>query len=92
MAEKYGVKAKFNMKLEEVREGSIICRDVTTDETVELPCDSLLLAAGLRPRRETAEKLRHLIPETDVFIVGDARHAESIATAVADGFGAASEL
>ncbi len=92
LAEKYNVKTRFNMRLEEVRESSIICRDMVSDELTELPCDSLLLASGLVPRRKVVDELRHAIPETDVFIVGDARHAESIATAVADGFGAASEL
>ncbi|NLT40469.1 MAG: FAD-dependent oxidoreductase [Clostridiales bacterium] len=92
LAEKYSVKVKFNMILREVREKSVICRDIANDLVVEIPCDSLLLSAGLRPRKQIVEELRHVIPETDVFIIGDAREPLSIASAVNQGFGAASEL
>ena len=80
------------MILREVREKSVICRDIANDLVVEIPCDSLLLSAGLRPRKQIVEELRHVIPETDVFIIGDAREPLSIASAVNQGFGAASEL
>jgi len=92
MAEQYGVRTMFSTMLKEVREHSIVCRDVANDRDVELPCDSLLLAAGLRPRRAIIDDLRHAIPETDVFVIGDARAPQSIATAVNQGFGAASEI
>ncbi len=92
MAEKAGVKVRFNMRLDEVGENSIGCFDTAYGEAVELPCDSLLLAAGLRPRRSVVEQLRHCIPEPDVYIVGDARSPQSIATAVNQAFGAAAEI
>ena len=92
MAKKAGVKVKFNMMLKEVKEKSIVCLDTAANEEVEIECDNLLLAAGLRPDRETVEALRHTIPEPDVYIVGDARAPQSIATAVNQGFGAAAEI
>lgn len=92
MAKKAGVKVRFNMLLKEVREKSIICLDTAANEEIELECDNLLLAAGLRPRRDSVEELRHCIPEPDVYIVGDARSPQSIATAVNQAFGAAAEI
>ena len=91
-AEQYGVKVMFSMMLKEVTENSVICHDMVNDKDIELPCDTLLLSAGLRPRKDIVNELRHAIPETEVFIVGDARNPQSIATAVAQGFGAASEI
>ena len=91
-AEQYGVKVRFNLMLKEVRKDTILCHDMAADQDVELLCDSLLLAAGLRPRKKIVDALRHAIPETDVFVVGDARVPQSIATAVGQGFGAASEI
>ena len=91
-AEQYGVKVRFNLMLKEVRKDTILCHDMAADQDVELLCDSLLLAAGLRPRKKIVDALRHAIPETDVFVVGDARAPQSIATAVGQGFGAASEI
>jgi len=92
MAKKAAVKVKFNMLLKEVKEKSIICQDAASGEEVELECDNLLLAAGLRPRKDTIDALRHCIPEPDVYIVGDARSPQSIATAVNQAFGAAAEI
>ncbi len=92
MAKKAGVKVRFNMMLKEVGEKSLKCVDTASGEEVELDCDSLLLAAGLRPRTDTVESLRHTIPEPDVYIVGDARSPQSIATAVNQAFGAAAEI
>ncbi|MBR2879705.1 MAG: FAD-dependent oxidoreductase, partial [Oscillospiraceae bacterium] len=92
MAEKAGVKVLFNIRLDEVLPGTIRCFDTPAGEALTLPCDNLLLAAGLRPRKDIVEALRHCIPEPDVYIVGDARSPQSIATAVNQAFGAAAEI
>ena len=47
---------------------------------------------NFRDWKKIVDELRHAIPETDVFVVGDARAPQSIATAVGQGFGAASEI
>ncbi|MBE6913533.1 MAG: FAD-dependent oxidoreductase [Ruminococcaceae bacterium] len=92
MADQAGVSLRLSTALREVHEKSIVCCDLTTGEEFELPCDSLLLAAGLRPRKDVVDALRHCIAEPDVYIVGDARAPQSIATAVNQAFGAASEI
>ena len=92
MAEKAGVKVRFNIRLEELADGFVRCFDAAAGEALTLPCDNLLLAAGLRPRKDTVEALRHCIPEPDIYIVGDARSPQSIATAVNQAFGAAAEI
>jgi hypothetical protein len=55
----------------------------------EYPCDTVLISAGLIPRKQDIEALRHLLPETEVYIVGDAKEPRSLGDAVHDGFNAA---
>jgi hypothetical protein len=43
----------------------------------------------MRPRYELVESLRRAIPETEVFIVGDAKRSGNISTATNQGFQAA---
>jgi NADPH-dependent 2,4-dienoyl-CoA reductase/sulfur reductase-like enzyme len=76
----------YGKSLAEVRPDGILCRDVHTGAEEFLPCDTVLLAVGLRPRREETEALRHCAPETSVFVVGDGKKAASICEAVNDAF------
>ena len=72
----------------EIRPDALIWRD-SAGETREYPCDTVLVAAGMRPRAESAERFRHLVPETAFFVVGDAKIPRSIGDAVHEGFNAA---
>ncbi len=64
-------------------------KDLNTGEKRRIECDTVLLAAGLKPRKETAEALRHCAPETEVFIVGDLKKPATIGDAVNAAFGIA---
>ena len=91
-AEDAGVKVLFSKKLVEITPDQVTFSDVKTGATESLPCDTVLMAAGLRPRKDVVEKLRHTVAEPDVYIVGDAKKADTIAWAVNGAFMAAAEL
>ncbi|MDR3315137.1 MAG: NAD(P)/FAD-dependent oxidoreductase [Coriobacteriales bacterium] len=60
--------------------------------TTELKADTVLLAAGLRPRRSTVEALRHTIAEGDVYQVGDLTGGGTIGHATNSAFFVAAHL
>ena len=50
------------------------------------PCDSVVLAAGMRSRSDEVERLRPLV--NTFYVVGDARQARNVMMAVRDGYDA----
>jgi 2,4-dienoyl-CoA reductase-like NADH-dependent reductase (Old Yellow Enzyme family)/thioredoxin reductase len=89
MAQETGVKILTCMKLDEVTDKGVRCTDIVAMKTTEFACDSVLLALGLRSRKDTVAALRHAIPETEIYIVGDAIEPQDIGTAVNTAFSAA---
>ena len=75
--------------LAEIGDGYVLCTNTATNETVRYDCDSVLSAMGMIPRLEEADSLRHCAPETDVYIIGDAKEAGTISNAVNQAFQAA---
>jgi NADPH-dependent 2,4-dienoyl-CoA reductase/sulfur reductase-like enzyme len=76
----------YETRLEEVCDDKVICRDLKTGRLVEYLCDDVLLAVGMAPLTDVVDSLRHSAPETEVYIVGDARAIGNISTAVNAGF------
>ena len=89
MMEAAGLPLYLNTQLTEVCDDKIICKDLTTGALVEYPCDTVLLALGMLPLTDVADSMRRCAPETDVFIVGDAKAVGNISTATNGGFQAA---
>ena len=87
--EKNGVEIYPGRQLLSIHPDKIVCSVLATGETEEYPCDTVLISAGLKPRKQDIEALRHILPETEVYIVGDAKAPRSIGDAVHDGFNAA---
>ena len=82
-----GADLRFSTQVLEIRDKSVLCRDLSTGEDVEFPADSVLMAAGMRPRFETVDALRHSCAETSVAIVGDCNNvAGTICEAVNQAF------
>jgi NADPH-dependent 2,4-dienoyl-CoA reductase/sulfur reductase-like enzyme len=73
--ESAGVTCKLDHRLTEIREDRIVCVDGASGETVEIPADTVLLATGMRARRQTAVALRPSAPATAVWIGGRPRPA-----------------
>ena len=82
----------FNCRLEEITEEAVVCRDMKTSAQIAFPTDTVLLALGMTARQKSADALRRCAPETEVFVVGDALEAGTIATAVMSAFRAAAYL
>ena len=76
----------YGKALTAVHPDGITVRDVRSGAEETLPCDTVLLAVGLRPRLAEAEAMRRCAPETSVFVVGDGKKAASICEAVNEAF------
>jgi NADPH-dependent 2,4-dienoyl-CoA reductase/sulfur reductase-like enzyme len=71
-AEAAGVIFLYETGVQAIENDKVLIKD-KTGKTSEIKADTVLLAAGVRPRRELTEELRHVIPEGEVYIVGDQR-------------------
>ncbi|MDR3311182.1 MAG: FAD-dependent oxidoreductase [Oscillospiraceae bacterium] len=79
-----GIKAEWNTGLVAVTDkGAIIKSPEGKEEEFEF--DNILLSIGLRPRSKLADSLRHSAPETEVFIVGDAKKIGGNVSAAVNG-------
>jgi 2,4-dienoyl-CoA reductase-like NADH-dependent reductase (Old Yellow Enzyme family)/NADPH-dependent 2,4-dienoyl-CoA reductase/sulfur reductase-like enzyme len=86
IAEDLKIPLHLNNRLEEVKDNSVICKDLVTGELKEYPCDTVLLALGMVPLHDVVAQLRHCAAETEVLIVGDALAVGNISTATNGGF------
>ena len=84
--EERNIPVYYGCALEEIEDGGILYRDLSSGEREILSCDTVLLALGMRPRQKQAEALRHCAPETSVFLVGDCEKAGSVYEAVNQAF------
>jgi pyruvate/2-oxoglutarate dehydrogenase complex dihydrolipoamide dehydrogenase (E3) component len=85
-----GVQVLEQTTLRAITERAVLAED-KDGARVELPCESVLLSLGVRPRAETLARLSGLCPDT--YIVGDcANRTGNIASAVREGFYAAMNL
>lgn len=79
-------------RLTEVTDSSVICENTVTSEKLEFPADTVLLALGMAPRHDTADRLRRSAPETEVYIVGDAIETGTVGPAIMSAFKAAAYI
>ncbi len=65
----------YRVIVEEIRDHSVVCRDRVTCRTFELSCDTVLVAAGLRPRREVYDALlsQQRGQRKYIFMIGDVK-------------------
>lgn len=88
---KHGVTVITNTKLEEITDKGI--KTINSKfQWKEYEADTVALALGMRPRREKIEELRHVIPETEVYIIGDGHKIGNVYAAVHAGFDTAAEI
>ena len=87
-----GVEIYMSRRLAEITDGKIICAEIGTGRIEEHECDTVLISAGMTPRRDAVSQMRHLLPETEVYIIGDAKEARSLGDAIHDGFNAAMNI
>ncbi len=86
-----GVKVVVNTRMQAITDSGV--QTITSSfREMEYPADTVVLAAGMRARREKVAELRRLIPETEVFVVGDCLRPRSLAAATHEAFNAVVEL
>jgi 2,4-dienoyl-CoA reductase-like NADH-dependent reductase (Old Yellow Enzyme family)/thioredoxin reductase len=68
---KAGTTVLYEHVVSEIKDASVLVKDLHSGEVFELEADTVLLAAGVRPRKDVVEELRHTIAEGDVYQVGD---------------------
>ena len=81
------IDCRYEVALQEIKDDCVVIKDIKSGEISEIPCDTVLLAMGIRPRFDVVDSLRHCAPETSVAIVGDCNNkAGTIAEAVNQAF------
>ncbi|SHI85799.1 FAD-dependent oxidoreductase [Clostridium intestinale] len=88
---KHGVKVVTNTKLEEITDKGIKTIN-SRFQWKEYEADTVALALGMRPRKDVIASLRHAIPETEVYIIGDGKQIGNVYSAVHAGFDTAAEI
>lgn len=79
-------------RLTAITPDKVTCVVSATGAVEEHACDTVLVSAGLVAKKDVVEELRHLLPETEVYIVGDAKSPRSLGDAIHDGFNAAMNI
>lgn len=78
---------KCETRLLEVCDDHVVVQDVKSGAISEIPCDTVLLAVGMRSRIDVVDELRHCVPETSVAIIGDCNNRpETVSEAVNQAF------
>jgi 2,4-dienoyl-CoA reductase-like NADH-dependent reductase (Old Yellow Enzyme family)/thioredoxin reductase len=72
MLREKGIEVKWGTSLVEVTDSGIVAKS-KSGETVNIAADSVLLAMGMRVNEPLVESFRRCAPETEVFVVGDAK-------------------
>jgi 2,4-dienoyl-CoA reductase-like NADH-dependent reductase (Old Yellow Enzyme family)/thioredoxin reductase len=90
MSDEAGVKVLTGLKAKEITQDAVIVEDMD-GKAVTLPCDSVVLSMGVRPRAGLVKEFEGCAD--DVSVIGDcAQKAGNILTAVRDGFYAAMNI
>jgi 2,4-dienoyl-CoA reductase-like NADH-dependent reductase (Old Yellow Enzyme family)/thioredoxin reductase len=89
MLDETGVELLLSTKLDHITDTEVVCIDVNSNQEVSIPADTVLLALGMVSAKDTVEELHHAVPETEVYVIGDASKPGQIAEAVNSAFGAA---
>ncbi len=80
-----GVRIVTNTRMQAITDSGVKTIDTAFREK-EYPADTVVLATGMRARREKVAELRRLIPETEVCVIGDCLRPRSLAAATHEGF------
>ena len=89
LLEDNGVEFFTSRRLIEITPEKIVCVELGTGNIEEHSCDTVLISAGMIARSDAVNEMRHILPETEVYIIGDAKKPRSLGDAVHDGFNAA---
>ncbi|MBR7155618.1 MAG: FAD-dependent oxidoreductase, partial [Lentisphaeria bacterium] len=86
LCREHGVVRMGGWKPVEIRSDSVVAENLATGEQITLPADTVLMAAGLRPRFEEALRFANCCPPTNFFVIGDAVCSGDVRDAVWQAF------
>jgi len=89
MTEKYKVKRYLGWKITEINDIGAVARNAATQEIKVFPADTVLFAAGLRPRRDIALEFYNSCPPSNFIMIGDCASPGDVRGAVWSAFEAA---
>lgn len=77
-------------KVSKISDGTVEAFDMTTGETKQIPCDTVVVAFGTKP----VNKLKSILEDKfdNVVVIGDAKTPDTITNAIHDGFFAALDI
>ena len=84
--EQEGVVRMGGYKPVEIRSDSVVAECIETGERITLPADTVLMAAGLRPRTEEALRFADCCPATNFYVIGDAVRSADVRDTVWQAF------
>ena len=67
-----------------IQDGAVTVKELATDKQFDIEADTVIMAAGIKPRADVVEAFRDAFDK--VLVAGDARKGGRIATAVREGF------
>jgi 2,4-dienoyl-CoA reductase-like NADH-dependent reductase (Old Yellow Enzyme family)/thioredoxin reductase len=79
-----GIQVQYETSLVEVTDKGIIAKG-PDGRNFEIEADTVLLAMGMRVNYDLVEELRHCAPETECYIVGDAKKVSGNLSAAVNG-------
>jgi 2,4-dienoyl-CoA reductase-like NADH-dependent reductase (Old Yellow Enzyme family)/thioredoxin reductase len=82
--EECGIQVQYNTALVEVTDKGIIAKG-PDGKTFEIEADTVLLAMGMKINTKLIDELRHCAPETECYIVGDAKKIGGNLSAAVNG-------
>lgn len=88
VAEEENITVMYGVRIDEIAADKVLCRACDYSNPFELPCDSVLIAAGLRSNKAVYESILHndAVSECDIYLVGDAISPRRIGQAVREAF------
>ena len=88
--EKYEIDIRLNAQCKQICEDGVVYLDTITGEEIRIDADTVLIAAGMKPREGTVEELRSACDEFQW--IGDCRRPGQIVNATRGGYDAATNL
>ncbi|MBN9004075.1 MAG: FAD-dependent oxidoreductase [Rhizobiales bacterium] len=85
--EQAGVQIRLNAVVSALEEGSAVLSAKTGDDRI--PCDTIIVAAGIAPENELYQDVKNKLPELPVYLIGDAVNPRQATEALLEAFQAA---
>jgi NADH dehydrogenase FAD-containing subunit len=84
LLEDLGIQIQYGTSLCEVTDKGVVVKGAD-GKTFEIEADTVLLAMGMRINHDLIDSLRHCAPETECYIVGDAKKIGGNLSAAVNG-------